>query len=204
MDDFRDVSYNQITGEIPYNIGFLQVATLDGLTHNMLDNIHAYWKRRRVCKIKCKGVCTVDMENVCQQVEERTGGKIIRSQGGVIFLFRGGNYNYRTRPCFPLMLWRPVTPVYPRLVQQVPKGLTLEVAIEMRNKGRNLIPICKLAFLVIRKNGVYTDLVRNVREAFEECELDLVPCVPISFSYEHILICKPTTVREFDLSVSLM
>lgn len=24
----RDISYNQITGEIPYNIGFLQVATL--------------------------------------------------------------------------------------------------------------------------------------------------------------------------------
>lgn len=41
----------------------------DGLTHNMLDNIHALWKRRRVCKIKCKGVCTVDMDNVCQQLE---------------------------------------------------------------------------------------------------------------------------------------
>lgn len=26
--NFRDISYNQITGEIPYNIGFLQVATL--------------------------------------------------------------------------------------------------------------------------------------------------------------------------------
>lgn len=41
----------------------------DGLTHNMLDNIHAHWKRRRVCKIKCKGVCTVDMDNVRQQLE---------------------------------------------------------------------------------------------------------------------------------------
>ncbi|EPS60011.1 hypothetical protein M569_14792, partial [Genlisea aurea] len=41
----------------------------DGLTHNMLDNIHALWKRRRVCKIKCIGVCTVDMENVRQQLE---------------------------------------------------------------------------------------------------------------------------------------
>lgn len=41
----------------------------DGLTHNMLDNIHSHWKRRRVCKIKCKGVCTVDMDNVCQQLE---------------------------------------------------------------------------------------------------------------------------------------
>lgn len=43
----------------------------DGLTHNMLDNIHAHWKRRRVCKIRCKGVCTVDMDNVCNQLEVR-------------------------------------------------------------------------------------------------------------------------------------
>ncbi|KAH9331087.1 hypothetical protein KI387_003195, partial [Taxus chinensis] len=41
----------------------------DGLTHNMLENIHAHWKRRRVCKIKCKGVATVDMDNICNQLE---------------------------------------------------------------------------------------------------------------------------------------
>lgn len=35
----------------------------------MLENIHAHWKRRRVCKIKCKGVCTVDMDNVRKQLE---------------------------------------------------------------------------------------------------------------------------------------
>ncbi|KAM2193745.1 hypothetical protein ACFX1R_027990 [Malus domestica] len=178
----------------------------DGLTHNMLDNIHAHWKRRRVCKIKCKGVCTVDMENVCEQLEERTGGKIIYRKGGVIYLFRGRNYNYKTRPKFPLMLWRPITPVYPRLVQRAPEGLTVEEASEMRKKGRNLIPICKLG-----KNGVYSELVKNVREAFEECELvrincqgmngsdyrkigaklkDLVPCVLMSFELEHILLWR--------------
>ncbi|XP_028806550.1 CRS2-associated factor 1, chloroplastic isoform X2 [Neltuma alba] len=178
----------------------------DGLTHNMLDNIHAHWKRRRVCKIKCKGVCTVDMNNVCQQLEERTGGKIIYRKGGVLYLFRGRNYNYKTRPRFPLMLWKPIPPVYPRLVQRTPAGLTLEEATEMRKKGRQLIPIRKLA-----KNGVYCDLVRNVREAFEECELvrincqglnpsdyrrigaklkDLVPCVLLSFENEHILMWR--------------
>ncbi|TMX01377.1 hypothetical protein EJD97_024629 [Solanum chilense] len=178
----------------------------DGLTHNMLENIHAHWKRKRVCKIKCKGVCTVDMDNVCEKLEEKTGGKIIYHKGGVIYLFRGRNYNYMTRPRFPLMLWRPVTPVYPRLVRRVPEGLTLEETTEMRKKGRNLIPICKLA-----KNGVYCDLVKNVREAFEACELvcincqglnpsdyrkigaklkDLVPCVLISFEQEHILIWR--------------
>ncbi|KAF5203160.1 Crs2-associated factor 1 protein [Thalictrum thalictroides] len=178
----------------------------DGLTHNMLDNIHAHWKRRRVCKIKCKGVCTVDMDNVREQLEEKTGGKIIYSRGGVLFLFRGRNYNYKNRPRFPLMLWKPVTPVYPRLVQQVPEGLTLEEAKEMRKRGRELPPICKLG-----KNGVYAGLVKHVREAFEECELvridckgmngsdykkigaklkDLVPCVLLSFEYEHILMWR--------------
>ncbi|KAH6804874.1 RNA-binding CRS1 / YhbY domain-containing protein [Perilla frutescens var. frutescens] len=178
----------------------------DGLTHNMLDNIHAHWKRRRVCKIKCKGVCTVDMDNVCQQLEDKTGGEIIYNRGGVVYLFRGRNYNYRSRPRFPLMLWKPVTPVYPRLVQRVPEGLTLEEASAMRKRGRDLTPICKLA-----KNGVYCNLVENVREAFEACELvrincqglnpsdyrkigaklkDLVPCVLLSFEGEHILIWR--------------
>ncbi|XP_015954210.1 CRS2-associated factor 1, chloroplastic [Arachis duranensis] len=178
----------------------------DGLTHNMLDNIHAHWKRKRVCKIKCKGVCTVDMDNVCHQLEEKTGGKIIYRRGGVLYLFRGRNYNYRTRPRFPLMLWKPVPPVYPKLVKRVPEGLTLQQVTEMRKKGRELIPICKLG-----KNGVYCHLAKNVREAFEECELvrincqglnksdyrkigaklrDLVPCVLLSFENEHILMWR--------------
>ncbi|MCL7051329.1 hypothetical protein MKW94_006179 [Papaver nudicaule] len=178
----------------------------DGLTHNMLENIHAHWKRRRVCKIKCKGVCTVDMENVCQQLEDKTGGKIIYSRGGVLFLFRGRNYNYKTRPRYPLMLWKPVTPVYPRLIQHAPEGLTLEEATEMRKTGRQLPPICKLG-----KNGVYSDLANHVREAFEVCELvrincegmnpsdykkiggklkDLVPCILVSFESEHILMWR--------------
>lgn len=42
------------------------------------------------------------------------------------------------------MLWKPITPVYPRLVQRVPDGLTLEEATEMRKRGRQLPPICKL------------------------------------------------------------
>ncbi|KAJ0254176.1 CRS2-associated factor 1 [Hirschfeldia incana] len=188
----------------------------DGLTHNMLNNIHDLWKRRRVCKIKCKGVCTVDMDNVCEQLEEKIGGKVIYRRGGVIFLFRGRNYNHRTRPRFPLMLWKPVAPVYPRLIQQVPEGLTHKEATEMRRKGRELLPICKLG-----KNGVYCDLVKNVREAFEVCELvridcqgmkgsdfrkigaklkDLVPCVLISFENEQILIWRG---REWKSSLTV-
>ncbi|TKY60850.1 CRS2-associated factor 1 [Spatholobus suberectus] len=200
QEEIRDLVKSCIKTQRQLNIG------RDGLTHNMLDNIHAHWKRRRVCKIKCKGVCTVDMDNVSQQLEERTGGKIIYRKGGVLYLFRGRNYNYKTRPRFPLMLWKPVPPVYPRLVQRVPEGLTLEEATKMRQKGSTLFPICKLG-----KNGVYCDLVKNVREAFEECELvrincqglnksdyrkigaklrDLVPCTLLSFEYEHILMWR--------------
>jgi hypothetical protein len=47
----------------------LTSAGRDGLTHNMLENIHSHWKRKRVCKIKCKGVCTIDMDNICHQLE---------------------------------------------------------------------------------------------------------------------------------------
>ncbi|KAL6621309.1 hypothetical protein ACP70R_033741 [Stipagrostis hirtigluma subsp. patula] len=178
----------------------------DGLTHNMLENIHSHWKRKRVCKIKCKGVCTVDMDNICQQLEEKVGGKVIHRQGGVIFLFRGRNYNYRTRPSFPLMLWKPAAPVYPRLVKNTPDGLTPDEAAEMRNRGRQVPPICKLG-----KNGVYVKLVEQVREAFEACDLvrvdcsglnksdcrkigaklkDLVPCILLSFEFEHILMWR--------------
>ncbi|XP_061990484.1 CRS2-associated factor 2, chloroplastic [Rosa rugosa] len=178
----------------------------DGLTHNMLDLIHSHWKRRRVCRVKCKGVPTVDMDNICRHIEERTGGKIIHRVGGVVYLFRGRNYNYNTRPQYPLMLWKPAAPVYPKLIQEAPEGLTKDEAEELRKKGKRLLPICTLA-----KNGVYISLVRDVRHAFEGSSLvkvdckgmhasdykklgaklkELVPCVLLSFDDEQILMWR--------------
>ncbi|XP_038892001.1 CRS2-associated factor 2, chloroplastic [Benincasa hispida] len=178
----------------------------DGLTHNMLELIHSHWKRQRVCKVRCKGVPTVDMDNICHHIEEKTGGKIIHRVGGVLYLFRGRNYNYRTRPQYPVMLWKPAAPVYPKLIQEAPEGLTKEEANELRMKGKNLLPICKLA-----KNGVYISLVDDVRHAFEGSILvkvdcsgmhesdykklgaklkELVPCVLLSFDNEQILMWR--------------
>lgn len=175
----------------------------DGLTHNMLELIHSHWKRQRVCKVRCKGVPTIDMDNVCHHLEEKTGGKIIHRVGGVVYLFRGRNYNYRTRPQYPVMLWKPAAPVYPKLIQEAPEGLTKFEADELRMKGKNLIPICRLV-----KNGVYISLVKDVRDAFEGSPLvkidckgmhasdykkigaklkELVPCVLLSFDDEQIL-----------------
>jgi hypothetical protein len=42
------------------------------------------------------------------------------------------------------MLWKPAAPVYPKLIQEAPEGLTKAQADEFRKKGKNLLPICKL------------------------------------------------------------
>ncbi|XP_054778255.1 CRS2-associated factor 1, mitochondrial-like [Prosopis cineraria] len=41
----------------------------DGLTHNMLNDIHNHWKHAEAVRIKCMGVPTVDMKNVCAQLD---------------------------------------------------------------------------------------------------------------------------------------
>lgn len=178
----------------------------DGLTHNMLELIHSHWRRDPVCKVRCLGVPTVDMRNVSRVLQEKTGGKIILRTGGVLYLFRGRHYDPHNRPKFPVMLWKPATPVYPKLIQEAPEGLTKEEADELRMKGKKLPPICKLA-----KNGVYLTLVKDVRNAFEQSSLvkidcrgmhasdykklgaklkELVPCVLLSFDDEQILIWR--------------
>lgn len=62
----------------------------------------------------------------------------------MVYIFRGRHYNHSTRPQYPVMLWKPATPVYPKLIQEAPEGLTKEAADKLRMKGKNLLPICKL------------------------------------------------------------
>lgn len=82
-------------------------------------------------------------------LQEKSGGKIIHRVGGVLYLFRGRNYDHRKRPQLPVMLWKPATPVYPKLIQEAPEGLTKEEADELRMKGKTLLPICKLGKIAI-------------------------------------------------------
>lgn len=49
--------------------GDLMIIGRDGLTHNMLNDIHNNWKTVEAVRIKCLGVPTVDMKNVCKQLE---------------------------------------------------------------------------------------------------------------------------------------
>ncbi|MED6205920.1 hypothetical protein PIB30_022205 [Stylosanthes scabra] len=177
-----------------------------GVSHNMLDDIHNHWKKAEAVRIKCLGVPTLDMDNICFHLEDKSGGKIIHRNINILLLYRGRNYDPKNRPVIPLMLWKPYAPIYPRLVRSVVEGLTHEQTKEMRNKGLNLDPLMKLT-----RNGVYVNVVERVREAFETQEVvrldcshvgmsdckkigvklrDLVPCVPILFKDEQIILWR--------------
>ncbi|KAL6999304.1 hypothetical protein U1Q18_000466 [Sarracenia purpurea var. burkii] len=108
-----------------------------GVTHNMLDDIHGHWKRAEAVRIKCLGVPTLDMDSVCFQLEDKSGGKIIYRQINILLLYRGRNYDPKRRPVIPLMLWKPLAPIYPKLVKNVTDGLTFEETKEMRSRGLN-------------------------------------------------------------------
>ncbi|KAG9445483.1 hypothetical protein H6P81_016823 [Aristolochia fimbriata] len=178
----------------------------DGLTHNMLNDIHNNWKSVEAVRVKCLGVPTVDMKNVCTQIEEKTGGKIIHRQCGLIILYRGRNYNPKKRPVIPIMLWKPQEPIYPRLIKTTIEGLTIEETKEMRKRGLAVPALTKLA-----KNGYYGSLVPMVRDAFLTDELvrldcnglersdykkigcklrDLVPCLLVTFEKENIVVWR--------------
>ncbi|XP_074325693.1 CRS2-associated factor 1, mitochondrial isoform X2 [Apium graveolens] len=178
----------------------------DGLTHNMLNDIHNHWKHDEAVRIKCMGVPTVDMKNVCTQLEDKTFGKIIQRHGGLLILYRGRNYHPRKRPVIPLMLWKPQEPIYPRLIKTTIEGLSIDETKEMRKRGLAVPALTRLA-----KNGYYGSLVPMVRDAFlmEEliridckgleksdykkigCKLrDLVPCKLVTFEKEQIVIWR--------------
>ncbi|KAH0853655.1 hypothetical protein HID58_046285, partial [Brassica napus] len=177
-----------------------------GVTHNMIDDIHNHWKKAEAVRIKCLGVPTLDMDNICHHLEEKSGGKIVYRNINILVLYRGRNYDPKSRPTIPLMLWKPYPPIYPRLVKNVADGLTFEETKEMRNRGLHAPALMKLT-----RNGVYVNVVGRVREEFETEEVvrldcthvgmsdckrigvklkDLVPCVPILFKDEQIILWR--------------
>ncbi|KAI3756861.1 hypothetical protein L1987_56685 [Smallanthus sonchifolius] len=177
----------------------------DGLTHNMLNDIHNNWKHAEAVRIKCMGVPTV-MKNVCTQLEDKAFGQIIHRRGGSLILYRGRNYNPKKRPVIPLMLWKPQEPIYPKLIKTTIEGLSIDETKEMRKKGLAVPALTKLA-----KNGYYGGLVPMIRDAFLVEELvridcqglekkdykklgsklrDLVPCILVTFEKEQIVIWR--------------
>ncbi|CAJ1975675.1 unnamed protein product [Sphenostylis stenocarpa] len=124
------------------------------------------------------------MDNVCFHLEDKSYGKVIYCNINILLLYRGRNYDPKNRPIIPLMLWKPCTPIYPKLVKNVNEGLTYEETKEMRNIGLNSDPLMKLT-----RNGVYVNVVERLRETFKTQE-DLVPCVPILFKNEQIVLWR--------------
>ncbi|KAH9288161.1 hypothetical protein KI387_032278, partial [Taxus chinensis] len=143
----------------------------DGLTHNMINDIHNNWQYAPAVRIKCLGVPTVDMKNVCFQLEDKTGGRIIYHNRNIITLYRGRNYKPKERPVIPLMLWKPHAPIYPKLIRTTIHGFTIAETKAIRKKGLRTPALTKL-----KKNGVYCGLVQNVREAFKENDLVRLDC----------------------------
>ncbi|KAK3415847.1 hypothetical protein EUGRSUZ_H01420 [Eucalyptus grandis] len=147
--------------------------------------------------------------------KDKSCGKIIYHNINILLLYRGRHYDPKQKPVIPLMLWKPYAPIYPKLVKNVAEGLTFEETKEMRNRGLNSPPLTKLT-----RNGVYVNVVEKVREAFKteevvrldckyvgtsDCKLigvklrlnvcithmrDLVPCVPILFKDEQIILWR--------------
>lgn len=187
-----------------------------GVTHNMLDDIHNHWRRAEAVRVKCLGVATLDMDNICYHLEDKTGGRIIYRSINILILYRGRNYDPKQRPVIPLMLWKPLAPIYPKVVQNVAEGLTFEETKEMRNRGLRSPPLMKLT-----RNGVYVNVVDKVREAFKTLEVvrldcshtgtsdckkigvklrDLVPCIPILFKDEQIILWRGKRNQEDSVS----
>lgn len=101
-------------------------------------------------------------------------------------------------------------------MKNVADGLSFEETKEMRGRGLNSPPLMKLT-----RNGVYVNVVERVREAFgfeevvrldcthvgsSDCKrigvklMDLVPCVPILFKDEQIILWRGKKDREEDVN----
>lgn len=53
------------------------------------------------------------------------------------------------------MLWKPLAPIYPKLVKNVADGLTFEETKEKRNSGLNSPPLMKLSKLFASNYGIF-------------------------------------------------
>jgi len=71
--------------------------------------------------------------------------KIIYQKINILLLYRGRNYDPKQRPVIPLMLWKPLAPIYPRLVKKCCWWLTFEETKELRNRRLNSPALMKLS-----------------------------------------------------------
>lgn len=63
------ICYLVLSSKLLNGVFMVSYVGRDGLTHNMLNDIHNHWKHEEAVRIKCLGVPTIDMKNVCTQLE---------------------------------------------------------------------------------------------------------------------------------------
>ncbi|GAQ84416.1 CRM domain containing protein [Klebsormidium nitens] len=144
----------------------------DGLTWNMVGLIHTHWRRRPVCKVKCKGIFTVDMPKLLRELERSAGGRVIWQHCGTVLLFRGRNYHWRDPPILEppedrsadKKLTQETNPVEDRN----PGGMGKLKSLQLSRRMNREPPIVWLD-----KNGYYGGLVNLVRTFFSEPKNDL-------------------------------
>ncbi|KAJ8565402.1 hypothetical protein K7X08_007978 [Anisodus acutangulus] len=131
----------------------------DGLTHNMLNDIHNNWKHAEA---------------------DKTFGKIIHRHGGLLVLYRGRNYHPKKRPAIPLMLWKPHEPVCPRLIKTTIDSLCVEETKEMRKRGLAVPALTKLVrdSLIMRVPFILNSWKEAFPVIFESSEGF---CFPVTF-----------------------
>ncbi|XP_051117038.1 CRS2-associated factor 1, mitochondrial-like isoform X2 [Andrographis paniculata] len=145
----------------------------DGLTHNMLNDIHNHWKLAEAVRIKCMGVPTVDMKNICTQLEDKTMGAIIFRRGGQLVLYRGLSME--------------------ETKEMRKRGLSVPVLTRLSKNGYygSIVPMVRDAFL--NDELVRIDCKGLPISDYKKigCKLrDLVPCILVSFEKEQIVVWR--------------
>ncbi|XVF73324.1 hypothetical protein PTKIN_Ptkin12aG0192500 [Pterospermum kingtungense] len=139
----------------------------DGLTHNMLNDIHNHWKFAEAVRIKCLGVPTVDMKNVCTQLEE---------------------------PVYPRLIKTTIDGLSIEETKEMRKrGLSVPPLTKLAKNGYygSLVPMVRDAFLV--SELVRIDCTGLERSDYKKigCKLrDLVPCILVTFEKEQIVVWR--------------
>lgn len=65
-----------------------------GITKEVLEKIHAKWRKEEVVRLKFHEVLAHDMKTAHEIVERRTGGLVIWRSGSVMVVYRGSNYEW--------------------------------------------------------------------------------------------------------------
>ncbi|KHG10366.1 hypothetical protein F383_12858 [Gossypium arboreum] len=157
----------------------------NGVTHNMLDDIHNHWKRAEAVRIKCLGVPTLDMDNVCFHLEPNAPiyPKLVKNVADGLMFEETKEMRNRGLHSPALMKLK-----CPQML--VCKIIDYNKWIVRVNTDGGILRSAR--------NGVYVNVVARVREAFETEEVIKLDCTHVGTSD-----CKRIGVKLRDEKIIL-